>query len=53
MRYFLRELARQAGHTLNLTRIAPQEWNRASREADVNLNYKPMEAVIAGAIIER
>jgi hypothetical protein len=50
MRYFLRELARQAGHGLDLARIDPRQWILASRESYKDMSYTRMEAVILGAI---
>jgi cell filamentation protein len=52
MRAFLEVLAEQAGHHLDLTRIAAQAWNAASREADYMHDSRPMSDVIAGALVE-
>jgi cell filamentation protein len=53
MRAFLQVLARQAGHEIDLIRIDPKEWNEASIEGYNTQDYRPMSAVIAGALVER
>jgi cell filamentation protein len=51
MRFWLRELAAQAGHKLELKRIEPEPWIRASIAAHrLSRDYGPMVAVIKGAI---
>ena len=50
IRVFLRELARQAGHTLKLHRIDRDPWMHASRESSTQ-NYQPMTSVIRGAML--
>ena len=51
-RAFLQVLAEHAGHQIDLTRIAPQAWNEASREADYAQDYRLMRAVIGGALVD-
>lgn len=46
---YLEQLAEQAGHPLDLTRIAPAAWLEASRAANRGV-YQPMAAAIAAAI---
>ena len=50
IRLFLRELARQAGHTLKLDRIDRDAWMDASQESSAQ-NYQPMTQVIRGAML--
>jgi len=52
-RSFLEELGRQAGHPVDLTRIAPEPWNRASRESFASGDTGLMRTVIAEAIAGR
>lgn len=51
-RLFLKELARQAGHTINLERIKPEPWHEASVKG-FSQDHKAMENLIQGAIVER
>lgn len=46
---YLKQLGLQAGHPIDLTRLDPAAWLKASREA-FNARYEPMAACIAGAI---
>lgn len=49
-RAFLKVLAQQAGHVLDLSRIEPAPWNQASI-LGIALEYRPMAAVIASALV--
>jgi len=49
-RLFLRNLANQAGHELEVSRIDKDRWMRASIEGFRQQDYKSMEAVIYSAI---
>lgn len=50
-RQFLKILAQQAGHKLDLQRIKPEVWHQASVEGFQG-KYAGMEKVIHGAIVE-
>ena len=50
-RAFLEILAGQAGHEIDLARIDAQAWNNASVIGFHNLDYGPMRAIIAGALV--
>ncbi len=47
--YYLKQLAAQAGHELDLTLIGKDAWMAASRQAHLG-NYQPFTACIADAI---
>jgi len=49
-RAFLEILAEQAGHEIDLARVDPTAWNRASIEGFYKLNHEPLREVIAGAL---
>lgn len=51
LRLFLRELARQAGHELDIGRVAGLAWMQASIVSTRTQDYGPMTAVIRSAII--
>ena len=46
---YLKQLATQAGHPIDLTRLDPDSWIAASRAAHLG-DYAPMAAAIAGAL---
>ena len=48
---YLRQLALQAGHRIDLTRIEKDAWMAASRGANLG-RYGPMAACIAAAIVD-
>lgn len=48
---YLRQLAEQAGHTLDLSRLAPDDWMKASRRAQQH-DFAPMGRCIARALVE-
>jgi cell filamentation protein, protein adenylyltransferase len=50
-RAFLEILARQAGHEVELACIDPRAWNTASIKAYHTQDYRPMQRVIADAMI--
>ena len=50
MRLHLLQLAARAGHEVNLSRIAVQAWNDASRISFNTADPRPLAAVIAGAM---
>ena len=50
LRAFLEILAERAGHAIDLARIDPQAWNAASIAGFHKQDYRPMRAVIAGAL---
>jgi cell filamentation protein len=52
-RAFLQILAVQAGHEIDLARIAPEAWNAAASAGYHTQDYRPMHKVIAGALAER
>lgn len=52
-RAFLKELGRQAGHPVDLTRITPEPWTHASRESFATGDAGLMRVVIAQAVIGR
>ncbi len=52
-RLFLRNLADQAGHELQVSRILKDEWMRGSIESMHQSNHEPMIAVIYSAIAGR
>ena len=49
-RAFLEILAERAGHEIDLARVDPTAWNRASIEGFYKLNHEPLREVIAGAL---
>ena len=49
-RAFLEILAERAGHAIDLARVDPTAWNRASIEGFYKLNHEPLREVIAGAL---
>ena len=49
---YLEQLAEQAGHPLDLTRLNPQAWIDASRAAHEG-DYAPMAHAIELAFVER
>lgn len=50
-RAFLEILAGQAGHEVDLARIDPRAWNAASLKGYHTRDYRPMQTVIAGAMM--
>ena len=44
-------LAERAGHEIDLARVDPTAWNRASIEGFYKLNHEPLREVIAGALV--
>jgi cell filamentation protein len=50
-RAFLEILARQAGHEVDVACIDPGAWNAASIKGYHTQDYRPMQVVIAGAIM--
>jgi len=50
-RAFLEIVAEQAGHEIDLARVDPEAWNRASILGFYKGNHEPMRQVIAGAIL--
>lgn len=50
-RLFLKLLARQAGHKLDLQRITPEPWHQASVQG-FRGNHAPMQKLIGSAIVE-
>jgi cell filamentation protein len=48
---YLKLLSRRAGLDIDLTRLKPDEWQKASRAAHV-ANYDPMRAAILGALTD-
>ncbi|MDH5641035.1 MAG: Fic family protein [Nitrospira sp.] len=50
-RYFLKLLARQAGHKLDLQRIKPEPWHQASVHS-FHGKHEALEKIIRGAIVE-
>ena len=51
LRGFLDVLAEQAGHEIDLTRVDPLQWNRASAVSFQRSDYGPMQVVIEAAIV--
>lgn len=49
---YLKQLAGQAGHSLDLSRLTPAQWIMASKEAHVG-KYDIMGQAIKGCIIKR
>jgi cell filamentation protein len=47
--FYLKQLAEQAGHPIDLTRVEPERWIAASRAAHVG-DYAPMSAEIRRVI---
>jgi cell filamentation protein len=43
-------LEMRAGHEIDLARVDPTAWNRASIEGFYKLNHEPLREVIAGAL---
>ena len=52
-RLFLRNLAHQAGHRLDIARIPREQWMAASVQGFRAQNYQPMAAVITHALEDR
>jgi cell filamentation protein len=52
-RAFLEVPAANAGHQVDLTRVAPDAWNEASMLGFMQANYEPMRQVIVVALVER
>jgi cell filamentation protein len=50
-RAFLEILARQAGHEVDLACIDPNAWNAAAAKSFHTLDYRPMQYVIAAALV--
>jgi cell filamentation protein len=48
---FLEILAERVGHEIDLARVDPTAWNRASIEGFYKLNHEPLREVIAGALV--
>ncbi len=49
---YLKKLAEQAGHSLDLSKLGPEQWINASKEAHF-ARYDAMAQAIRGCIIER
>jgi|GEM_PF-1192286 len=49
---FLKALGREAGHRIDISRIDPEDFNKA-RAHGINVNYGPMAALISQTIVGR